>query len=373
MALNKFPILYSRNKNGSVQTWQIIVDGNSYHTISGQMGGAITSTKPTVVEGKTRTTGEEQAILDAESIFKKKKKSKGYFENIEDIDTQTFIEPMLAEKLAKRIKNIDWTRGVIVQLKYNGKRIVAERRGLFSRTGELQVSTPHIWNAVKHLFEKYPNLVIDGEGYNYSLRTKLNELMSILNRTKNITADDIVRSEQMVKFYVYDGYGFDNITQDAPYIVRIKALHKILEGIKYIEPVPGQHVFNQTEMYKIYQEYLDDQQEGIIVRIPDSPYVNGRCKWLLKEKPTDDFEYKVIDIEEGDGDRTGVAGRVILEMEDGKRFNAAIKGTFSDAGELLRNKDKFIGNMVKIFFNGKTGLGTPNYAQFNCNDYSPVK
>jgi hypothetical protein len=36
----EFKILYQRNSNGSVQQWQIFVEGDKYWTISGKKDGA---------------------------------------------------------------------------------------------------------------------------------------------------------------------------------------------------------------------------------------------------------------------------------------------------------------------------------------------
>lgn len=97
--INTFPTLYSRASNGSIQEWTIKVYGHQYWTESGQYGGKITISAPTTVSGKNigrsnETTAEEQALKDAEAKWKKQKKT-GYFEDINDIDNMSYVEPML--------------------------------------------------------------------------------------------------------------------------------------------------------------------------------------------------------------------------------------------------------------------------------------
>ena len=107
MNLFKFelPTLYARSSTGAVLEWDIEVEGNKYRMITGQQGGAKTTSKWTVSEPKNigqsnATTAEQQAEADAISKWKKKIKREGYWEDIKSIDNvNRFIEPMLAHKL----------------------------------------------------------------------------------------------------------------------------------------------------------------------------------------------------------------------------------------------------------------------------------
>ena len=93
----KLPTLYKQTTTGAVQTWQIIVDGNKYRTVSGQKDGKKVQNKWTVCEPKNvgkanATTGEEQAIKEAVAKHDKKLES-GYHLNIENIEKKRFYEP----------------------------------------------------------------------------------------------------------------------------------------------------------------------------------------------------------------------------------------------------------------------------------------
>lgn len=108
--IKAFPVLYSRTSLGQVQVWKMTVEGNSFYSTEGILGGKLTSATPTVCEGKNigrsnETSPETQALKEGEARWKKKKKQH-YFENINDIDTQLFVEPMLAENIRIMKKKI---------------------------------------------------------------------------------------------------------------------------------------------------------------------------------------------------------------------------------------------------------------------------
>jgi hypothetical protein len=56
-------------------------------------------------------------------------------------------------------------------------------------------------------------------------------------------------------------------------------------------------------------------------------------------------------------------------MSDGRTFDGTFKGSQVEAREFLNNYHHLIGKQVRIFYNGFTGLGVPNYAQFDCKNY----
>ncbi len=369
----KFATLYSRTQTNAVQIWQIIAEGNSYHTISGQIDGVKTTSSPVLCEGKNigrsnETTAEQQAVLEAESKHTKKLKS-GYFLSLDEIDNFSFVEPMLAQPLAKVKKGLKFP--CILQLKYNGGRCIITKNGMFTRTGEKYVSAPHIWEAVSHLFEKCPDLVLDGELYNYDMRKKLNELMSLVRKSKHVTAAELQESKNLVRYYVYDGYGMEGLTEEAPYNKRKQLLDAGLKGIPSVETVVDFLINNQSELDTKYNEFLADGQEGGIVRYADNKYEHKRSNNLIKLKNTDDAEFLVTGISEGKGNWSGVAKIIHCKMDSGREFDATFKGTMDEARVCLTFKDRFIDKKYTIFYNGLTGYGVPNYAQFSWDNSVP--
>jgi hypothetical protein len=101
-----YPTLYSRTNTGAVQTWAVEVSGDSYRTIHGQLDGKLQTTEWTVCivtnEGRANErTPQEQAAFEAQAMWKKKIET-GYHLDLDKIDTQQYIEPMLAKKWEDR-------------------------------------------------------------------------------------------------------------------------------------------------------------------------------------------------------------------------------------------------------------------------------
>ena len=115
------------------------------------------------------------------------------------------------------------------------------------------------------------------------------------------------------------------------------------------------------ELDEKYSEYMKDGYEGQMVRI-DSPYESKRSKSLLKRKEFQDAEYKVIDIEEGNGNRSGTAKHLVCYCEEtDQTFNSNVKGNFDYLAEILENREYYIGKLATIKFFELTPDGVPRF------------
>lgn len=381
--MKTLPTLFSRTSTGAIQTWQMIVDDNKYYTITGQQDGKKIENEPTVCEGKNigkknETSPSEQAYSEAQSKWDKKLKT-GYTTDVNKIDDCTaYVEPMLAKNFEDRLDKIDWTEGVFVQNKYNGARCVATFENnkvvLKTRKGEEYISIPHISKDLENFFLEYPSAVLDGELFSYEYRQKLNELMSLVRKSKNITPEDLKKSEEMVRFHIYDGYRVGTATESCvKYSVRKKAIDELLPKYsKYYRKVETELAHSLDEVRAIFNNYVDDGQEGVIVRIPHSPYEHKRSSFLLKWKPLEDDEAVIVDILEGSGNWAGTGKIITLKWKD-KTFNATFKGTMEEGAKFLKDKKNWIGREVKFQYNGLTGLSVPNYARVDIANCDPRK
>ncbi len=381
--MKSFPTLYSRTSTGAIQTWQIIVEGDQFYVIAGQQDGKKVTSEPTVCEAKNvgranATTPQEQALSEAQSKWDKKIKL-GYTTDVTKIDSSiSFVEPMLAKNFEDRLDKIDWNEGVFVQNKYNGARCVATyengRVVLKTRKGEEYISVSHINKDLEKFFADYPSAVLDGELFSYEYRQKLNELMSIVRKTKKITPDDLQKSEEMVCYYIYDCYNIGPATDVCvKYSSRKKRLDELLPKYsKYYRKVETELAHSLDEVRAIFNKYVDDGQEGVIVRVPHSPYEHKRSSFLLKWKPLEDSEAVIVDIQEGSGNWSGTGKIITLKWND-KIFNATFKGTMEEGAKFLKDKKNWIGKEVKFQYNGLTGLSVPNYARVDISNCDPRK
>ena len=99
--------------------------------------------------------------------------------------------------------------------------------------------------------------------------------------------------------------------------------------------------------------------EGLMLHLADATYVTGRSDVLLKLKPMQDTEAKVVEHIPGKGKYTGQMGALRLEMPDGKRFN--IGTGFSDA---VRKNPPPAGTVVTYLYRGLTNKGMPRFASY---------
>jgi DNA ligase-1 len=385
--ISKHPVLYARSSTGAILVWWMEQEGEKFRSVAGQVDGKMTESKWTVAKAKNtgkknERTPEQQAFSEIQNKYKKQLKSGGYWGHVSEIDQQKFFEPMLAEHFEDHKHKIDWSKGVGVQIKYNGGRILAKKTGLFSRKGERYVSIPHIEEALEPFFNRFPDAVLDGEGFNYGLRENLKELMKLLRKTVHITPEDFARAKELVRFYIYDGYGFGAQASDC-YLKRKAAIdHAFFDGKfswRYkntIRHVPTTVVYSEADLNKLYNSFLEKRQEGAIIRLLGEPYFHKRTDVLLKYKPQEDAEFRVVRVNEGEGNWTGMAATVTLEkldktpFADGEtNFDATVKGTEAEKLELWANRHLIISKVVTIYYFGTTGFGKPNYAQFDVNNY----
>jgi DNA ligase-1 len=380
--MKSLPTLYSRTSDGRVQTWTMQIDGANYRTVTGYIDGARVESKWKAAKGKNpgkknATTDAEQALSEAQSAWKKRTE-KGYHEDIKNIDKATNgLDVMTAKDADAFIEKgkLNFKEGVMVQNKYNGVRCSAQlmngRVVLMSRGFKEWTSVPHINKSLEGFFAKYPNAKLDGELYNYDLRQKLNELISIV-RDMSLTEEELIESEQMVRYYIYDGFDFDERHgKDVAYDVRKQWIDENLPKFsKYYAKVRTWTVHSLPELNKLYEGFLADGEEGAMIRNPKGGYdIGRRSEDLLKYKPEDDAEGEILELIEGKGNWAGTAKTAKIRW-NGKEFEATFKGSFALGVERLKNPEKWVGRTITFLYTGLTGKGVPNYARIdpdNCD------
>jgi DNA ligase-1 len=356
----KLETIYKKTKTGATQEWTIEVSDNRYRTHSGQVGGQITTNAWTVVygknEGKTNgTTDIEQALKEA--IAKRTKKlESGYFESINNINEQQYFEPMLAAKWEDYKDKIQYP--IYSQAKLDGIRCILTKDGMFSRNGKPIISAPHIFDSVKPLFETNPDLIFDGELYADKFANDFNKIVSLVKKTKP-TADDLKESKELIEYHIYDLPSSDKNFIQRAYDLAIlfetrSELHshcRIVETYK----VPSEAVVTE-----LYEKYVEEGYEGQMLRL-DGKYENKRSKNLLKHKSFVDEEYTILDICEGEGNRTGTAGYMVFQTAEGKPFKSNVKGTWDETAEMLKSKNELIGKQATIKYFNLTPDGIPRF------------
>ena len=357
----KLDTIFKKTKTGATQEWTIEVSDNKYRTHSGQCGGQITTNAWTVVYGKNigksnETTDNEQAMLEAVAKRTKKLES-GYFENIKHINKKQYFEPMLASKWEDSKDKISYP--IFSQPKLDGIRCIVTKDGMFSRNGKPIISAPHILRSLKHVFSAYPNLILDGELYADKFANDFNKIVSLVKKTKP-TEDDLFESQRNIQYWIYDipsentNFGERCSTLDELFDAELESFEKHCVLV-------DTHTCNtESAVMELYEEYVEQGYEGQMLRL-DREYENKRSKSLMKHKSFIDEEYTILDIVEGEGNRTGTAGYMVFETENGDRFKSNVKGSWEETAEMLKNKKKLIGKSATIKYFNLTPAGIPRF------------
>ena len=356
----KLETIYKATNSGKTQEWTIEVVGNKYRTISGQTDGKKITNEWTVVYGKNEgranaTTDKEQCMKEANAKRIKKLES-GYFEDMKNIYMEQYFEPMLAAKWEDYKDKIQYP--IYSQAKLDGIRCIVTKDGMFSRNGKAIISAPHIFDSVKPLFETNPDLIFDGELYADKFANDFNKIVSLVKKTKP-TADDLKESKELIEYHIYD-----LPSSDKNFIQRAYDLAILFETRSELHPhcriVETYKVPSEDVVTELYEKYVEEGYEGQMLRL-DGKYENKRSKNLLKHKSFVDEEYTILDICEGEGNRTGTAGYMVFETAEGKPFKSNVKGTWDETAEMLKNKKQLIGKQATIKYFNLTPDGIPRF------------
>jgi DNA ligase-1 len=342
----RLPTLYKRSVAGKITTWYVETEENKFRTVSGFTDGIKTTSEWTVCEGKSYNTSNQQAEKQAKALHKKKIEL-GAFEDINQIDTPVFFKPMLA----KELNDVEVVFPMASQPKYDGVRCPVRGDGMWSRNGKKIVSAPHIYESLIPIFEKYPELVLDGELFaERSEEVDFNKIISCVRKTKP-EPEDLVESARHIKLFVYDCP-----SHDGGFLERYRFLKEIEpEFPDTIKLVPTSVINDMEQVKFMFSQYIEWGYEGEMLRTLDGPYENKRSKHLLKYKEFKTEEYIIQGVEEGKGKLTGKVGRLVFEQ-----FNSAVNGDHEYLQMLFEAGD-LIGKPATVRFQELTPDGIPRF------------
>lgn len=354
-------VIYKRDSAGRLWSWQYEVEGDKWRTIYGLVGGSLMKSGWVVCTPKSQPTAEAQAQFEADAELKKKL-DREYRRTEAELNAVP-KGPMLAKDFSK-CPPIKFP--VYSQPKLDGIRMLLSKDAALTR--ELQPHHPHvvahIREALAHVFEKHPNLVLDGELYNHEFKDDFNSIASMVRR-QHVTDDVLERVRNCVQFHVYDmpssRYGFKGRNFA---LFGMFQVYNLTRGDCPVKYVPTSGVKSREQLDGLYESYLEEGYEGQMVRL-DMPYeADKRSKGLLKRKEFVTEEYFIHDIQEGEGNWAGAAKTIVFLLEDGRTCGASLKGTYEFGQKLLAEKDQYLkpGAMVTIRrFKQLTPDGRPRF------------
>ncbi len=236
-----------------------------------------------------------------------------------------------------------------VSEKYDGLRGYWDGQQLFTRGGE-RVQAPAWFTA------GWPSTPLDGE-----LWAGRGQFAKALSTVRQQTPDDA--AWRGIKFMV-----FDVPAHGGPFTERITALNAAVTQIgqpwvvAVVQTRATTHAALQAQMHRIVKA----GGEGLVLHRGASLYTAARNDDLLKVKPHEDAEARVLGHQPGQGKYTGMLGALLVESV--ASGNAAAPGVRFKIGTGLsdaqRRSPPPVGSVVTYRYRGLTDAGVPRFASF---------
>jgi ATP-dependent DNA ligase len=280
---------------------------------------------------------------------------------------------MLAENIKTKTPNYP----VIAEFKYDGARLLYTKEGMFTKNsiGALSKKIDYLpqlesqLKIVRNLLVRYlkrDDIILDGELYNHDIGFQ--GVLKILKFNPNTADEEQIRFvENNSQFYWYDIAieGLDLLERIG---IRNK-VHKYFSNRFFhdrIINVPNRVVNNQSEADVFKEIAVEQGFEGLVLKDSKGYYEHRRSPMMIKYKKSEDMEVTIIDVLEGNGERKGIMGRLIVEYyHNGQRIlqdidlrsNEGVKVDRNLLESILANKDSYIGNKLTVEYMELTTKG----------------
>ncbi len=312
----KTKTLYGVDKNGGAKVWKVWTDGADLIVEHGKVNGKqqqkITTCKGKNLGKTNETSDSDQAVLEAESKYRKQL-DKYYKPTLEEAQVATTEGVMLAHDYLKqghRINETFWA-----SRKLDGLRLKSEYLNgeviLHSRGGKTYPVPPHLEPQLKRLHEESGLLQLDGEFYIHA--TPLQKIVSAAKKHNELTPQ--------LEYHIFDVPLEDTIWLKRKTVLESLDVSKT-SSIFLVENELG----TQGNLDELQAKYRSEGFEGVMLRNDCGLYSfqNKRSADLQKYKLFMDSEALVVSCRE-DKNQEGV-----LSCEwQGISFDCKMKGNHS--------------------------------------------
>lgn len=232
--------------------------------------------------------------------------------------------------------------GYWVSEKYDGVRGFWDGQRLLSRGGEV-IQAPDWFT------EGWPSTPMDGELW--AGRGRFEEVSGTVRQRQ---PDD--EAWRRVRFMVFDLPAHAGVFDE-----RLEAYRDVVARLNrpWVVAVPQERVSDHAELQQRLKTLVRAGAEGLMLHRGDSLYRAVRGDDLVKLKPFDDAEARVLSHVPGRGRHAGRLGALWVETPEGVRFRL---GTgFTDA---QRERPPAIGSWITYRYRGLHDSGLPRFASF---------
>jgi ATP-dependent DNA ligase len=336
------------------RVWKIETVGNKIITTYGVVGGKMI-VQEKKIEGKngksekTKTTGEQQAMIEAKREYDAKIKQ-GY--HVEGASMEKIIKPMLAIEMDK--KNIKFP--VMIQPKLDGIRcLIYKNDGIVfqSRQNKLFEPFQHLLPELETLFDSCGSIILDGELYCHGLGFEKITSMVRRGKTRHPEVDKL-------QYIIYDVIGPGTYTERMKPILAFQnekknEKNKSTSNICLIETIVAN---SMKEVEDAHTKYTAEGYEGIMLR-QNGLYKEGRSKDLLKYKKFMDKEYEVIGHVEGTGTHAGTP--IFVCKTNDKTFHVTLNGPMETRRDMMKHVTDYYGKQLTVKYQELSVDGIPRF------------
>ena len=271
-------------------------------------------------------------------------------------------KPMLAYPVNK--KPIDYSKPVFVQPKLDGVRCVIQYDAgvvtAYSRTGKEWKNIEHIKLNLYRFFDKYPNVILDGELYNHDFKDDFEQIISMVRKTKPTDEARLISAEN-VQFHCYD-----IIDEKLTFEQRIEFVNKSLMLMgDSVHNVLTMQIPNQYEADEMHKVNLYNGFEGSILRTNET-YQCKRSHSLRKIKDFHDAEATITGWVEGKGKRIGTIGKFTAIDSEGNEFGMPVMDKFKYLQDNFENMKSWVGCVATFTYFERTKANSYRHPLFKC-------
>jgi len=355
LIIHQTDVLREKTSKGLDKFWQgqVLTDGEDFftrsHTLQTLKDGSLSKgmhSTPVRIEAKNvgranSTTPREQAVIEIKSDEARKRK-KGYVGEGEVKNIRTL--PMLAHGFTDRKHHL--TYPVCVQRKLDGCRGLQKTgEGFWSRGGD-----EHRAECVAHLLFDTRGETVDGE---IMLPMEAGTFQTTMKALKKYR-DDLT---QQLRYRV-----FDLVDETASFPERHQRLRDLVaNGIPNIDLVEYEVCKNEVEVEVALMRFIDEGDEGVIVRSSEGGYVignrsNGLLKWKVFDNDggeVNDEEFVITGVTGGRGSFENVA-MLQCRTKDGGEFVCCAPGNIAERKDLYARRAELIGKELTVKYQGWT-------------------
>lgn len=259
---------------------------------------------------------------------------------------QTAAPPLMLSKVYRPGMNLT---GYWVSEKYDGVRGYWDGSKLWTRGGQ-PIYAPGWFT------EGWPSLPLDGE-----LWAGRGAFADTVSAVRQKTPTD--SAWRQLRFMV-----FDLPAQGGPFDERLRAL-QTLTLAPLVKVVTQARATDHAALQALLKKTVIEGGEGLMLHRGSALYSSLRSDDLLKFKPFEDAEARVLAHIPGHGKFEGMLGALLVETPEGRRFKL---GTgFSDA---QRRDPPKLGAWVTYRFRDLTSRGLPRFASYVRlrDDFEPI-